>query len=108
VKIGVTFYPVSFFTLTNRGINIIFSSLHTQQEWNDAENSLYYTQSLNLDKGGCNTPQLHNKEQNHPDVSFLDFRREIVLFYLQGSRPIPSRPGPSHNRSEIRPIVRIS
>jgi len=40
-------------------------------------------------------------KQKHPDVSFLDFCREIVLFYLQGSQPVPSRPGPSRNRSEI-------
>ena len=39
--------------------------------------------------------------QNHPDMSFLDFRPEIVLYSLQGSHPTPSRPGPSRNRSEI-------
>ena len=40
-------------------------------------------------------------KQNHSDISFLDFCREIVLFYLQGCKPIYPRPGPSRNRSEI-------
>ena len=39
-------------------------------------------------------------KQNHSDKSFLDFRRKIVLFSLQGCKPISPRPGPSRNRSE--------
>ena len=27
-------------------------------------------------------------KQNHSDISFLDFRREIAFFYLQGCKPI--------------------
>ena len=40
-------------------------------------------------------------KQGHDDMNFLDFRREIVLFYLQGCHPIPARPGPSRNRSDV-------
>ena len=40
-------------------------------------------------------------KQGHTDMNFLDFRREIVLFYLQGCQPIPPRPGPSRNRSDV-------
>ena len=36
---------------------------------------------------------------NHPNISFLDFRRRLVLCYLQGCQPIPPRPGPSRDRS---------
>ena len=39
--------------------------------------------------------------QGHQDVSFLDFRRQLVLFYLQGNMAIPSRPGPSRDKSKM-------
>ena len=39
-------------------------------------------------------------------TSFLDFLREIVLFYLQGCKPIFPRPDPSRNQSEI--VTRVT
>ena len=45
-------------------------------------------------------------KRNHSDISFLDFRREIVLFYLQGCKPISLRPSLSRNRSEI--VTRVT
>jgi len=59
---------------------------------------------------GCLMPPwstvITSSSKNYPDVSSFEFSHEIVLFYLQGSQPIPSRPGPSHNRSEI--VTRVT
>ena len=45
-------------------------------------------------------------KQNHSDIGFLDFRHEIVLFYLQGCKPISPQPDPSRNRNEI--VTRVT